>query len=294
MNCKNCQHILEQHALFCDNCGAKVIKNRITLKFLLSELFGKVFGLDNKYFITLKKMFLAPQEVLNEYLIGVRKRYVNPFAYLAIGAGISLIVFSFFSDDFKIMMKSGGGVDFSETNTIVKEDLKDTKNISKKELETLKEEQHKAQITNKFLEKYSDFLLKYYNLVTFLFLPYYALLSKITFRKPHNYGEHIIMNAYLQGTTMYFSTVGFLISLTINVPLVFSLSVLFSIAYFSYAFKKLYQHSIKKTILKLLKFILLLVVTYITLIIIVMILMVIVIFILKFTNPELLKNIFEK
>lgn len=294
MNCKNCQHILEEDALFCDNCGAKVIKNRITLKFLLSELFGKVFGLDNKYFITLKKMFLAPQEVLNEYLIGVRKRYVNPFAYLAIGTGMSLLFMGFFSDDFKTIVKTGGGIATSEIDTSTEKNLTNTKNITEEEFKRIKKEQKKTKVMGKFFEMYSSFLLKYYNLFIFLLLPYYALLSKTTFRKPHNYGEHIIMNAYLLGTTMYFSLIGFLIGLIFNNSSIYLLSTLFSIAYFSYAFKKLYQHSIKKTILKLLKFILLLVVTYIALIIIVMILMVIVIFILKFTNPELLKSIFER
>ena len=39
-------------------------------------------------------MFTQPHIVLTEYLSGVRKRYVNPFGYLAVGAALSLIIFA--------------------------------------------------------------------------------------------------------------------------------------------------------------------------------------------------------
>ena len=134
MNCKNCKDPLEENALFCDNCGAKVITGRITFKLLVVELFTNVFGIDSKFFLTLKKMFFAPDEVINEYLDGIRKRYVNPFGFLAVGAALSLIVFNYYSDDYKIMQESYNTAQMEEMKKVAEQDLSTLKNISDKEL----------------------------------------------------------------------------------------------------------------------------------------------------------------
>ena len=291
MNCKNCQDPLEKNAQFCDNCGAKVIKNRITFKFLMVELFA-VMGIESLYFNTLKKMFTAPQEVLNEYLTGVRKRYVNPFAFLAVGAALSLISFNLFSEDFKRMQSNADTEEIKEMKVLANKDLSTIKNITEEELIALKKKQDSAKMAIKLQEGYLNFFLKYFNLITFLILPIYALMSKWTYRKPHNYGEHIVMNAYLQGATMYISVITFFISMVTH-PVVYMGSMLLYIIYYLFAFSKLYHHSIGKSILKLLRFIIVLILVFILLIIVVLILLTIIAFILKWLNPELLKNMFS-
>ena len=257
MNCKNCQHELEANALFCDNCGGKVIKSRITFKQLFTELFANVFGLDSKYFLTLKKMLTAPKEVLEEYLSGVRKRYVNPFAYLAVGAALSLITFNFFADDFIAIQSSMNTSQTNELREIAKKDLSSIPNITKEELAKLKIKQDSAKGQLNFMDNYLQLILKYFNLMAFLFLPVYALISKWTYRKPNNYGEHIVINAYLQGTTMYFSIFAFLISMLTH-PRVYAYSILISVFYYLFTFSTFYRHSFKKIILKLLRFMLVL------------------------------------
>ena len=290
MNCKNCQDPLEENALFCDNCGAKVIKNRITFKFLIVELFA-VMGLESLYFKTLKKMLIAPQEVLNEYLNGVRKKYVNPFGYLAVGAALSLITFNFFSKEFKDIQTAVDTAQIKDMKDLVKKDLTTIKNITEEELLVLKKKQDSAKMNLKFQEGYFDFFLKYFNLMAFLFLPVYALTSKWTYRKPHNFGEHIVMNAFLQGTTMYISLIFFLISLFTH-PLVYSASMLLYIVYYLFAFSKLYNHSFGKSILKFLRFVVVLVIVMIITIIIILIVLALLGLILKWINPELLKSLF--
>lgn len=289
MTCKNCNEQLENDAHFCDNCGAKVMKQRITLRFLLGELFASM-GFESLYFTTLKKMLVAPHEVINEYLNGVRKRYVNPFAFLAVGAALSLISFNSFADEFKAMQGSIETEQSREMKEIASKDLSKIKNISEKDLKRLKDKQLSAKIGLKVQEKYLDLMLRYFNLVTFLFLPFYALLSKWTYRKPHNYGEHIVMNAYLQGTTMYISVIAFFSSLVLN-PNIYFMSMFLYILYYLYAFKKLYKHSIGKSILKLIRFIIVLAVCFILLIVVILILLVIVGIVLKFTNPALLEKL---
>jgi len=290
MNCKNCQDPLEKDAQFCDNCGAKIITNRITFKFLVSEIFFAI-GIESLYFNTLKKMFLAPQEVLNEYINGVRKRYINPFAYLAVGAALSLLVFNYFADDFIEIQSSVNKENITKLQHIANRDLSSISNISDVELQQLKQQQQTAQLQLQFQVQWTKLLLKYLNLITFLFLPVYALISKWTYRKPYNYGEHIVMNAYLQGTTMYISIITFFIAM-VSHPLVYTLSMLVYILYYLFAFSKLYKHSFKTTILKLLRFIVVFIIVFILLIIIAAILLVAAFIIIKWLNPELLESTF--
>lgn len=253
MNCKNCNEVLENDAHFCDNCGAKVIKNRITFKFLLTELFA-VFGIDSLYLTTLRKMFTAPQDVMNEYLQGVRRRYINPFAYLAVGAALSLIIFNYFSDDYLKMQSTVNQTQVTELKELAEKDLTTIKNISEIELNKLKAKQQIAKKQLVFMENWVVLFLRYFNIMTFLLLPFYALLSKLTYTKPHNFGEHIVSNAYIQGTSMYISIIAFFLGMIIH-PSIFLSSFFIIIIYYLYVFNKLYKHSFGKSILKLLRFI---------------------------------------
>lgn len=103
MDCKNCGETLKDNANFCNNCGGLVVKQRIHFKRLLVEFFINLFGVDSRFFLTLRKMAVKPEEVVLEYLDGVRKRYVNPFAFLAIGAGLSLIILLMISLPYKTL-----------------------------------------------------------------------------------------------------------------------------------------------------------------------------------------------
>jgi len=292
MNCKNCQDPLENDAQFCDNCGAKVNTNRITFKFLLAELFAQM-GLESLYFSTLKKMFTAPQDVLNEYLTGVRKRYVNPFAYLAVGAALSLLVFNFFAEDYMAIQSSVNKAKLIELQQVANRDLSLVSNVSAVELQQLKNQQQTAKLQLQFQDQWSKLLLKYLNLITFLFLPVFALISKWTYRKPYNYGEHIVMNAYLQGTTMYISIITFFIAM-VSHPLVYTLSMLIYILYYLFAFSNLYNHSFKTSILKLFRFIGVLIIVLTLLFILITILFIAAVILIKWLNPELLESVFNK
>jgi len=95
--------------------------------------------------------------------------------------------------------------------------------------------------------------LKYYNLVAFLALPIYALISFFVYRKPYNYGEHLVINAYMQGFLLISILFAFIISLVTH-PLVYYGMFMLSIVYYLYVYGKLYQLPFWDNMLKLLKF----------------------------------------
>ncbi|QTE22155.1 DUF3667 domain-containing protein [Polaribacter cellanae] len=253
MNCKNCQDPLEENALFCDNCGAKVVTSRITFKHLVTELAIDVFGIDSKFFLTLRKMVTNPEEVIGEYLSGVRKKYVNPFAFLAVGAALSVIIFNYFSDDFINIQNAMNSENLTEIREKATVDISAFPNLNEKELEKLKIEKKVAEFQLSTMDKIWYFMLRYFNLLAFLFLVIYAVLSKWTYRKPHNFGEHIVINAYIYGFATYFTLIAFLAAIVIH-PSIYLYSTLTYILYYLYAFGKLYKLSFGKNILKLLRF----------------------------------------
>lgn len=253
MNCKNCHEKLESNAQFCDNCGAKVVTNRVTFKQLILDLFITVFGVDSTFFLTLRKMVTHPEEVLNDYLNGIRKRYINPFAFLAVGGGLSLIIFNFYADEFIAINSSFQNEQIVALQKKADLDLSTVKNLSEKEFKKLEAEKKVAQTQIKINNGMMQFMLHYYNLLSFLFLIIYGAFSKWTFMKPHNFGEHIVINAYVFGFLTYVSIFFFLLAITVN-PTFYYFSILLYIIYYMYVFGRFYKLSFGKNILKLLRF----------------------------------------
>lgn len=260
MNCKNCQNPLEEIAQFCNNCGAKIVIERITFKKLFLEVFINVLGFDSKFFTTLREMITKPHVVISDYLNGVRKRYMNPFGFLAVGAALSLLIFNYYADDFITINSNANSEQFEvykqQANMEIPEDL------SKKETQRLEIQKKTAQLQLKFLDGMMQFMLHYYNLLAFVFLFLYAILSKWTFWKPHNFGEHIVINAYVYGFTIYISIIAFFLAMLIN-PSIYIYSSVIYVLFYMYTFGKFYKLSLWQNILRLLKFLLGLIVIFI-------------------------------
>lgn len=255
MNCKNCHHQLSENAHFCENCGAKVVIDRITFKALFLDVIINVFGFDSKFFTTLRMVARQPDVVISDVLNGVRKRYMNPFAFLAVGAAISLIVFNYFDEEFIAVNTEFNSEQISEISQQANMDISAMKGLSEKEIQGLEMKKQIAQANLKFMEGYMNFTLQYYNLFAFLFLLIYALLSKWTFWKPHNFGEHIVINAYIYGFTTYLSLILFFLAIVVH-PSIYIYSMFLYMLFYMYAFGRLYKLSIWRNILKLLRFLL--------------------------------------
>lgn len=266
MNCKNCNHQLSKNAHFCENCGAKVVVNRITFKTLLYDVFINVFGFDSRFFITLRTVAREPDKLLHNYLSGVRKRYMNPFSFMAVAAGLSLLVFNYFADDFIAINESINASQIEDLKEKANLDISKMKDLSDKEIRKLQVEQKSAQMQLKFNSSMMEFMLRYMNLLSFVFLVLFAVLSKWTFWKPYNFGEHLVINAFLYGFTMYLSLILFFFAIVIHPSIYFFSTILYFI-YYMYAFGKFFDLSPGKIILMFLKFLLGLLVIFIALVI---------------------------
>lgn len=219
---------------------------------LLSDVAQNVFGWDNKYFFTIKTLVSKPGILLGEYLGGARKKYVNPFTFLVIGMTVAILTFNFFDEQF----------------------IEANKGAQKAQMEWMAEKFGGPYASEEFQaeqlessEKQTKFMLKYFNILVVLLLPIYSFLAFIIYRRPYNYGEHIVINSFIQGLSFISISILFLISLVTH-PLLYGLNSLLLLVFYSYAYGKLYRLSVGQSILKVLLFIAVLTVLAIVIVIV--------------------------
>jgi hypothetical protein len=254
MNCKNCKTDLTNTSGYCNTCGGKVIKNRLTIKALFSHFSEEFLNYDNRFFQTFVNLFKKPEDVIGCYINGTRKKYVNVITYFALAISITGIEYFILNNFFP------GFLDISS--------------YSAKGLETF---------TNDFIKTIQE----YQSFVLMSFVPIYALMAKIVFFniKKFNYTEHLVIFMYIIAQT---SIVGALIfipsaSLGLKMEVISPFILVFQIVYSAYCLKRLYNFSLRGIILRTLFFLIVLFVFYITFIIIALILM----FLIK--GPEFFK-----
>lgn len=250
MNCKNCQTPLAEDAIYCHHCGGFVKTERITMKNLWQDFAKDFFGFDNRFFFTIKEMVVRPHVVLEEYLSGVRNKYIKPASLLAISATFFVLLATIFDGQMDIITneqyKLIHGKDFVEQMNHGEVEQGDSR------LEAIKGG-----------EKINGVMMKYFSLVTFLFIPIYAFISFLTYRKRFNYAEHIVLNSYIQGFTFLIGTVLFIVSLIR--PALYYLYYPILILYFGYVMSKLHNHGIGKAMWHFIKFLFILFINFIIL-----------------------------
>ena len=228
MECKNCSANLQDEDGFCSYCGARVIDERISTKFLIKEILDKVLSVDNKLMKTFWHLFTKPETVINGYIDGIRKRYYNPFSYLLISITLSGIYFYFLKD-------------------IYLESLSDSSQSGDSFLSAI------------FTEDYLNTITEYQSLFTVMNIPIYGFISWLVFlnRKKYNFYEHIIIYLYAASQTIAISFIVvapiYIIDPKISgtVSLFMTLS---SFVYFSYVLIRLYKLKFWQFIVKTLYF----------------------------------------
>ena len=247
-NCKNCNQEISDTDKYCTQCGGKIIRERITFKTLIADAFWRAIGWDNKYLKTVHHLIIKPEVILGAYVSGIRKRYVNPIAFFAIGMTISLITFNVFQEHF-LELSGVAGVEIDENFELPAESAISfgTGDMPAETAESMKAQMQAVAYIQKTI-------LKYFNIYSFALLPLYALVGFLVFRKQNNYTEHLIINAYLQGFLFLWTTLFFLITLGAFDSL-YNYSIILTIFFYSYAYARLYKLSFWNSVLYLLKFI---------------------------------------
>lgn len=224
MICKNCQANLMETENYCSLCGAKVIRNRLTFKHLWQEFIEKVWNIDNTLFRTFRTLFTRPEAVINGYIEGLRKKYVNVFSYFAIA--LTLAGFQLF------ILRKYAPEAFDITVFMANQEVPNTPNV--------------------------DWVYDYYSILALFNLPFYAILAKLTFLglKKYNYIEHLVINTYIiaQYTITVFFIIVPLVLFGVNYFLVGNITTIVLLVYASYCYKRLYPLSPKQLFLRILQF----------------------------------------
>ena len=255
MNCKSCQNEISAEAKFCDSCGAPVVTERISLKRLGVDFFQNVFGWDNRFLMTIRSLLFSPDTILKEYIGGARKKYANPFAFLALAATIGLLSFGLMSDRIIHFTQEMTEIQTKQMNEMSITMLKSLKKDSKFDEQEFRDG---LVAQNEQMGKQIKWMVTNYNYYMFLSLPLYALFAFIIYRKPYNYGEHLVINSYIMGIIILLGLLNMVLSVFVSSSF-YSLSFLVTIFYYTYAYSKLYQHSIWDGLLRLFYFFLLIV-----------------------------------
>lgn len=242
MNCKNCNEALADTFQYCNNCGAKVVTERISAKGLIINFINDYFGWDNRFLRTIKTLILQPEVLCKEYLNGVRRKYVAPFTFLAIATALAMLVFNQFSEKYIELANMASDKQFE-----LMEGQFD-------KLESVEEFQKQRKESLQLNTKIQSWILQYFNIFTFLMVPVYGFMAYLVYRKPFNYGEHLVIVSYLQGFVFLTSILFFIVGLLTH-PALYYTNVLVAVFFYLFVYKRLYQETVKRTIWRLFKFV---------------------------------------
>lgn len=227
MLCKNCKTKLQENSDYCNSCGGRVVRNRLTFRNLFEHITETFFNFDNKLLRTFIDLFRKPEAVIVGYISGIRRQYVNPISYLALAltvGGLYIVILTKFFPDALTGMSNPYGIKGQE--------------------EAMKESM--------------SMMSEYYSIFMVLFIPVYALFSRLVFinRKEYNYTEHIVMAMYI---IAQFSLVSSILNIAflvcgLNATLLGLFSIFFQVGFFAYCYKRVYKISPAGMVLRTLFF----------------------------------------
>lgn len=82
--CPNCGAAISKKEKFCPDCGQKNRLPRITVGVLVKDFLQYIFNADRGILNLMKGLATRPGQVVTEFVEGKRKKYFNPFSFLAI------------------------------------------------------------------------------------------------------------------------------------------------------------------------------------------------------------------
>ncbi len=216
-SCRNCNQMLYHGHDYCPKCGSKWITKRLTINTITREFFDRYLGTDNVLISTFKALILQPEIVIDNYIKGQRKRFVNPINWYLISLtliGLQMFILKNFFPELLNL------VDISETNEL--------------------------ELFNYFYD--------YLGALTSLFLPLYAFTGWLVFLdiRKYNFVEHLILFVYAFGllnmVTVIFTPLMIVLDISYGAT---SIPIsLISVIQIGWYYKRIFKLSLGQTVLK--------------------------------------------
>lgn len=223
MNCRNCNNTLKETQKFCDECGAKVIKNRLKPKVLAQQVNEQFISIDNKFLRTFIDLFRKPEAVIVGYIQGTRKKYIDVLQYFAIALTIA-------------------GIQVFLMNTFFKESL---------------------EFQNGFMEGFNygsggkenplkdfnfDIFTKYQSLLYIFTIPFSAFGTWFAYylirERKYNFTEHLVINLYYYAQYIIITAVISIVFLIVGLDflVISSLVSVLTLLYLFYVLKRVFNN----------------------------------------------------
>ncbi|MEO5968145.1 MAG: DUF3667 domain-containing protein [Ferruginibacter sp.] len=165
--CKNCNNQLEGN--FCSNCGQNSNVGKIDFKYVINDIPDSIFQVNSGLFFTVKELFLRPGKSIREFIIGKRKRFFKPIAYVLLISTLYALL--------SMLVEQG---------TVLGEVVRGMS-------QAFKTDDKYTSVTKLF-----DWIINNHAYSTIILLPFLSLASYLAFFKcKFNYFEHFILNAYI-------------------------------------------------------------------------------------------------
>ncbi|WP_225034974.1 DUF3667 domain-containing protein [Winogradskyella sp. SM1960] len=228
MRCKNCDNSLKDTQKFCDECGAKIINNRLQPKIIAQQVNEQFISIDNKFFRTFFDLFKQPESVIVGYINGTRKKYIDVLQYFAISltlAGIQVFLITTFFKD---------ALDFTPGFINPEKDINPLPGFN------------------------SDLFTKYQGLIYILGVPVSALATWLVYLilgdRRFNFTEHLVLNLYYSAQIIIITAVLSILFLVtgMNYLIVSSLLGLPTFIYLAFILKKVFNEDFWSTFAKFL------------------------------------------
>ncbi|WP_353484948.1 DUF3667 domain-containing protein [Haliscomenobacter sp.] len=209
--CKSCAATL--YGVYCGQCGQKVIQRRITMRAIFDDIFSQISSVDHGLIYTFFMLFKKPDQVVLDYLAGKTIKYSSPFKYLIFWTAVSALIYI--------------GFGFYDQQAAVTANFMASNDNQK---------------ANEFASLYNDLMKQNFQLVSILYIPFFAIFTRLFFKKSGlNYAEHLVANAYFsaQASIVFMPILLF----SLNLELIFTLSTLIMVMYYTYAIRVLFKQN---------------------------------------------------
>lgn len=230
MNCKNCNTALSKLINYCPLCGAKIVKKRLTFKNITADINEQFLNIDNKFLKTFIHLFTKPEIVINGFIEGTRKKYVNVIQYFAIS--LTLV-----------------GVQVFLMNTFFKDALTFDPNVFSPIAES------EVQKNNPFANFNFEEINNFQSIIYILSVPVSTIATWISYYivgiRHYNFTEHLVINLYYSAQIILVTAIFSILFLCFGLDylLISGVVSVLTFGYFFYVLKRVFSSTFWETAL---------------------------------------------